>query len=272
MADKSAWGIAFDQKKTTAQRDQALESSQPTKYSPEELDQLAELVADRDCAEKLRNTALRMLFLARFSNPNFPKWRRKFTTLLVKLMNDPTPAFREAGLSELAKAKHPDAQKRLLAGLKNPAEAPMAVTKALQLLRYDVHSDAFPIARELAMNSEDAQTRQAALRLLAADPGAAGLFEKLLLDKKETPEIRRVCAVAFNNLKPKAYQARAQQIVLDDDEDHDLQAQSLAALTNFVETAALDAPVTAKVKELKSQSPERVKKAARQYLQKHDTE
>ena len=124
---------------------------------------------------------------------------------------------------------------------------------------------------------EDRQLALAGLPLLfaefedlAADPEAADLFEKLLKSKEEAPEVRRVCAVALNNLKPKAYQKFAQESVLDDHEHNAVRAQSLAALTMLGDSELLagNDRLTDKVKKLRAGGPPAVKKAARQYLAK----
>jgi hypothetical protein len=60
-------------------------------------------------------------------------------------------------------------------------------------------------------------------------------------------------------------------MVLDNDEDQDLRAQSLAALTQFGDTEALakDAALMKQVEKMKAKAPEKVKKSARQFLKKY---
>lgn len=270
MTNKAALAIAGDADEKAADRVNALESTDTIGYETADLDALAAVVLDATAALSVRRTALNQLLVAQFANPIFPKWRKKFTTALVKLMDDPISEFAEAALGQLVKLKVPAAQAKLLSILRSPADALISATKALQLLRYDVHTDAYPIARDLAVNSDDAPTRQAALRLLSADPEAAGLFEKMLKSKGEAPEVRRVCAAALHNLKPKAYQKFAQESVLDDDEHDSVRAQSLMALTTLGDSEALadNDLLTDKVKELRADAPAAVKKAARQYLEK----
>jgi hypothetical protein len=271
MTNKVALAIAGNADKKAADRVKAIESTEAITYETADLDVLAAVVVDTAAAASVRRAALDQLLVAQFANPTFPKWRKKFITALVKLMDEPSSEFAEAALGQLVKLKVPAAQTKLLNILRSPAEAPISAAKALQLLRYDVHTDAYPIARELAVDATtDDHTRQAALRLLAADPEAAGLFEKLLKSKEEAPEVRRVCAAALNNLKPKAYQKFAQESVLDDDEHNAVRAQSLTALATLGDSESLSGNdrLTEKVKELRSGAPPAVKKAARQYLEK----
>ncbi|HEX4608448.1 MAG TPA: hypothetical protein VH092_09600, partial [Urbifossiella sp.] len=187
MTNKAALAIAGNADKKAADRVKAIESTDAVGYEAADLEALAAVALDGTAAASVRRAALAQLLVAQFANPAFPKWRKKFIAALVKLMNDPTPEFAEAALGQLVKLKVPTAQSKLLSILRSPADAPIPAAKALQLLRYDIHSDAYPIARELAANAADALTRQAALRLLAADPEAAGLFEKLLKSKEEAP-------------------------------------------------------------------------------------
>lgn len=270
MTNKAALAVAGDADKKAADRVKALESTDAIGYETADLDALAAVLLDTTAAVSVRRAALNQLLLAQFANPAFPTWQKKFIAALVKLMDDPTPEFAEAALGQLVKLKVPAAQAKLLNILRSPADAPIPAAKALQLLRYDVHTDAYPIARDLAAQADDDTTRQAALRLLAADPEAAGLFERLLKDKEETPEVRRLCATALHSLKPKAYQKFAQESVLDDDEHDAVRAQSLTALATLGDAVSLadNDELTEKVKALRAEAPAAVKKAARQYLQK----
>jgi hypothetical protein len=271
MTNKAALAIAGNADKKATDRVKAIESTEAATYETADLDSLAAVVVDAEAASSVRRAALHQLLLAQFANPTFSKWKKKFISTLVKLMDDPSPEFAEAALGQLVKLKVPAAQTKLLNLLRSPAEAPISAAKALQLLRYDVHTDAYPIARGLAVDAKtDDQTRQAALRLLAADPEAAGLFEKLLKNKEEAPEVRRVCAAALNNLKPKAYQKFAQESVLDDHEHNAVRAQSLTALATLGDSGSFagNDRLTDKVKELRASAPSAVKKAARQYLAK----
>jgi hypothetical protein len=270
MTNKAALAIAGNADGKAADRVKALESTDAIGYESTDLDALAAVVLDTTAAASVRRAAIKQLLVAQFANPDFAKWRKKFVATLVKLMDEPTPEFAEAALGQLVKLKVPAAQAKLMSILRSPADSPIPATKALQLLRYDVHTDAYPIARKLAVDSDDAPTRQAALRLLAADPEAAPLFEKMLKSKAEAPEVRRVCAAALHNLKPKAYQKFAQESVLDDDEHDSVRAQSLTALATLGDSESLagNDRLTDKVKELRAGAPAIVKKAARQYLLK----
>lgn len=269
MTNKTALSIAGNAEKKASDRVKALESADAITFETTDLDTVAAVVLETDAAVSVRRAAINQLLMAQFANSTFPKWQKKFITALVKLMDDPKPELAELALGQLVKLKVPAAQTKLLEILQSP-DASISAAKALQLLRYDVHSDAYPIARDLAVNATDAPTRQAALRLLAADPEAAGLFEKVLKSKTEEPEVRRVCAAALHNLKPKAYQKFAQESVLDDTEDDAVRTQSLTALAMLGDSKSLasNEELTDKVMKLKATASSAVKKVARHYLSK----
>ena len=138
-------------------------------------------------------------------------------------------------LDLLAGEKNKFAQKKLLDGLKNPAKALVPPEKALQLLSYDVHTEAYAVARDVVSNPPNELAKQEALRLLAADPKTTPLFEKLLRDKDEKREVRQVAASALNTLSPDKFEDHAKEMLLDDSEYEDIQATSLTALRQFAD-------------------------------------
>jgi hypothetical protein len=154
MTNKAALAIAGNAERKAADRVKAIESTEAVSYEIADLDSLAALVVDTKAAASVRRAALHQLLLAQFANPMFSKWRRKFISALVKLMDDPTPEFAEAALGQLVKLKVPAAQTKLLSILRSSDKTPISAAKALQLLRYDVHADAYPIARELAVDAK----------------------------------------------------------------------------------------------------------------------
>src|SRR5262249_10242470 len=145
----------------------------------------------------------------------------------------PDIELRRRALGILSREQDGYAQKTLLAGLKNPDEALLPPEKALQLLGNDVHADAYPVAREIVKNPPNLAAKREALRLLAADAASTPTFEKILLDKKEDPEIRQVSAAALHALDPDKLQEHAREIVLDPTEHPDMHATGLTALTQF---------------------------------------
>ena len=155
------------------------------------------------------------LATAAFSVIAFEPCRNDYIAALREVAEDPNPEIRESALGLLAGEKDGMAQQKLLKGLKDPAKALVSPEKALQLLSYDVHSEAYAIARGVVANPPNPAAKQEALRLLAADAASAPLFEKVLRDKDELRENRQVAAAALNTLNPKKFQTHARAMLVD---------------------------------------------------------
>ena len=162
------------------------------------------------------------------------------------------------------------AQKKLLEGLNNPENALLPPEKALQLLSYDVHANAYKVARSIVSSPPNNEAKREALRLLAADATAAPLFEKLLRDKKELREIWQIAASALHALNPDQLQKSAREILLDELDYDDIKATSLTALTQFAgEAVGKDEVLLNSVDQLKGTASAKVEQSARQFLSKY---
>jgi hypothetical protein len=227
----------------------------------------------RDKAEpvEVRLAALQSLQAASFSVVAFESCRSDYIAALREVAEDADPEIRQRVLGLLAREKDGFAQKKLLEGLQNPEKALVPPEKALQLLSYDVHAEAYSVAREIASNPPNAVAKREALRLLAADATAAPLFEKILRDKDESPENRQLSASALHALEPEKLQANAREILLDASEQADIQATSLTALTQFGDDAAIadDEPLLKSVDRLSGEASTKVKQHARRFLSKY---
>jgi hypothetical protein len=154
--------------------------------------------------------------------------------------------------------------------LKDPEKALVPPEKALQLLSYDVHAEAYPIAREIVNNPPNADAKREALRLLSADASSAPVFEKLMVDKKEDREIRQISAAALQAVKPKKFQDRAREVLLDNKEFDDIQATALTALTQFGgEALGKDETLLKQVDKLGKGKSAKVKKTAKRFLSRY---
>jgi hypothetical protein len=201
----------------------------------------------------------------------FESCRADYIATLRKVALDPDMELRQRVLGLLAREKDGFAQKKLLEGLNNPEKALLPPEKALQLLSYDVHSDAYPTAREIVKKPPNAAAKREALKLLGADASAAPMFEKILRDKDEDPEIRQISAAALQGMQPEKLQAHAREILMDASENDEVQATSLTALTNFGDTTTVteDAALMKSVENLRGKSSKAVKQSARQFLNKY---
>jgi hypothetical protein len=232
---------------------------------------LLALLRSREEPTAVRLEALQALQAASFAVVAFEGCRGDYVAALRAVAADPDLEVRQRVLAILARDKDRGVQKKLLDGLRDPAKALVAPEKALQLLSYDVHAEAYPLARAIVADAPSQAAKRQALRLLSADTGAAPLFEKLLRDKKETPEIRRMSATALHALRPEKLQAAARDIVLDDGESEDVVATGLAALTEFGSAAIeTDAPLKARVARLTDRAPAAMKRTAQRFATKYE--
>ena len=188
---------------------------------------------------EVRLAALQSLQAASFSVISFESCQADYLATLRKIAEDPNAELRQRALGLLARKKDGFAQKKLTEGLRNPEKALVPPEKALQLLSYDLHAEAYPIAREIVSRPPNDDAKREALRLLAADAGSAPLFEKVLRDKDELRDIRQIAASALHALKPEKFQEHAREILLDKTEYDDIKATSLTALTQFGDAEAL---------------------------------
>lgn len=219
---------------------------------------------------EVRLAALQTMQSASFASPAFESVRGDYIAALREAAQDPDHELRQRALGILAREKDGFAQKKLLEGLQNPDKALVPPEKALQLLSYDVHAEAYSVAREIVSKPPNTAAKREALRLLAADAASASVFEKILRDKDELPEIRQISAAALQAIKPDRLKAFAREILLDTSEKDEVQALSLSALTQFsdAEEVAKDEALLKRVDRLKGEASTKVKARARQFLSK----
>jgi len=240
--------------------------------SDKDLQAMLNVLRSEDEPVKVRLAALQSLGAAAFSVIAFESCRGDYLAALRKVATDPKPELRQRVLGLLMREKDGFAQRKLLEGLKNPDKALVPPEKALQLLSYDVHAEAYAAARAIVSKPPNPDARREALRLLAADATAAPLFEKLLRDKKELREIRQISASALHALKPDRLQQVAREIVLDKSDYDDIKATSLMALATFGDDKALanDTVLLNSVDRFGAgKAPSKYKQGARRFLRKY---
>jgi hypothetical protein len=227
----------------------------------------------RDPAEptEVRLAVVQAFQAASFSSASFDACRGEYLAALRQVADTPDPELRQRVLGILARENDGWTQQRLLEGLREPEKALLPAEKALQLLSYDVHAEAYPVAREIVRDPPNATARREALRLLAADADSAPVFEKILLDKDELAENRQLSAAALQSLTPGRLQEHARDILLDDAEYPEIQATSLSALTQFgdVRSVSGDAALLERVDALSTAAPAKVKRSAREFLRRY---
>ena len=258
---RAAFAVATNEKKSTAERAKAFV----------EAPLATNVLRDQKQPIKVRLAALQSLQAATFSVIEFEPYREDYFATLRELVDDPDPELRQRVLGILAREKDGYVQKRLLEGLQDTSKALVPPEKALQLLSYDVHSDAYPVAREIVNAPPNPDAKREALRLLSADANSAPVFEKLLRDKDEDRDIRQISAAALQAVKPKRFQEQARELLLDDKEYDDIQATALTALAQFGDEKAVakDQKLLDRVDELGNAKSAKVKKTAKRFMTRY---
>ena len=234
MSGRQAMSVATNPSRTVKQRVAAMAAAPLIVLeSDKNLQAMLKVLSDQSEPVAVRLAALQSLGAAAFSVSSFASCRSDYIATLRKVADDPDREVRERVLGILMREKDGFAQKKLLEGLKNPAKALLPPEKALQLLSYDIHAEAYSAAREILKKPPNDEAKREALRLLAADAGAAPIFEKVLLDKKELRENCQIAASALHALHPERLQKQARKILLDKSDYDDIKATSLTALEQF---------------------------------------
>jgi len=268
---QTALSIATNARKTVKERVAAMAQA-PLVESDKSLQAMLKVLGNKDEPVDVRLAALQSLGAAAFSVIAFESYRGDYIVTLRKIANDPNSELRQRVLGILMREKDGFAQKKLLEGLKNPDKALVPPEKALQLLSYDIHAEAYPTARAIVKKPPNDDAKREALRLLAADAKAAPLFEKLLRDKNELREIRQISASALHALEPEKLQQLAREILLDKADYDDIKATSLTALAQFGDDEAVgkDQILLKSVDRLSAgKAPPKYKQSARQFLRKY---
>ena len=271
----AAFAVATNENKSTGERAKAFaEAPLAAIESEENLQAALNVLRDRNQPIKVRLAALQSIQAASFSVIIFEPHREDYLATLREIVDDPDEELRQRVLGILMREKDSYAQKRLLEGLEDPEKALVPPEKALQLLSYDVHAEAYPVAREILKDPPNADAKREALRLLAADANSAPVFEKLMRDKDEDREIRQISAAALQAVKPKRFQEQAREVLLDKKEYDDIQATALTALTQFGDQKAVakDERLMKRVDELGKGKSAKVKKTAKHFLRRYGSE
>jgi len=270
---RAAMSVATSPRKTVKQRVAAMvQAPLAVCESDKDLQAMLKVLANKDEPIAVRLAALESIQAASFSVVAFESCRGDYLATLRKVADDPDHELRQRVLGILMREKDGFAQKKLIEGLKNPDKALVPPEKALQLLSYDVHADAYSAARAIVSKPPNDEAKREALRLLAADAKSAPLFEKVLRDKDELRENRQIAASALHALKPEKLQEHARKILLDKSEYDDIKATSLTALAQFGDDAAVakDEALLKSVDRLTTgKTPARYKQTARRFLSRY---
>jgi hypothetical protein len=265
--------VAANSDKPVQQRVAAIRTSAlAVGESDKSLQTVLQVLRNKQESTKVRLAALQSLQAASFRVIAFEPIRADYIAALREIADDPDPELRQRALGQLMRQKDGFAQKKLLDGLKDPNKALVPPEKALQLLSYDVHAEAYSAARAVLKKPPNDDAKREALRLLAADANAAPLFQKVLRDKKELRENRQIAASALHALNPEKLQQQARQILKDKSDYPDIKATSLTALEQFGDDEKLgkDKALMQSVSRFRSgKASAKYKQTAKRFLSKY---
>jgi hypothetical protein len=269
---QSALSVATNPRRSVEDRVAALAEVPLAACEDANLQTLLDILRNLEEPAEVRYAALQTLQAASFSVLTFEPCRADYIAALRQVVDDPDPELRQRVLGILAREHDGLAQRKLLDGLQRPDRALVPPEKALQLLSYDVHADAYPVAREIVNDPPNTAAKREALRLLAADVSAAPLFERVLRDKNELLEVRQISAASLHAVRPERLQKLGREILLDTSESEEIQTTCLTALTQFGDVQALaeDTPLLKRVHRLSGDAGKRLKLSARDFLNKYE--
>ncbi|MEA2704902.1 MAG: hypothetical protein QOD63_2847 [Actinomycetota bacterium] len=241
---------------------------------PDLIDALLDILRDKAVPADQRLAVLGLLQEISFRFVLFPAKRPDYLEALRSIIDDPDAQLRRRAIGILAREKDEYVQRRLVAGLKGESKALVPAAKAIQFLGYDVHADYFPLLKTIVADPPSRTAKKEALRLLAADPSSSDLLLGVLRDENESPDVRKVSALALQSVAPEQLEAEARRILLDDDEDDGLRTMSLNTLTYFANPAAMsqDDELARGVERLRAGSTSKqLKQATTAFISKHTT-
>lgn len=272
---RSALAVAKNASYSVDERVSAMsEATMPVGENDESLQAILKVLRDKNEPSEVRLAAFQSLGAAAFSLLAFESARGEYLAALREVSTDPDPVLRRRALGALAREQDGFAQKKLLEGLQDPEKALVTPEKALQFLSYDIHADAYQVAREVVAKPPNTASKIEALRLLASDATAAPIFEKILRDKDESSDVRQVCAAALQSLSPDKLQSYAREALLDPSQPDEIQATSLTAITQFGDREAVskDTKLRKHVDKLSGKGSTRMKQGARRFIKKYGDE
>jgi HEAT repeat protein len=237
--------------------------------SQDRIDIVLQLLGDKMQPAELRRVALLVMQEISFGGRAFLAKRAEYFDVLRTVVDDPDPELRQEAISVLALNKDEYAQRRLMEGLENPSRALVRPAKAIQLIGYDIHAEHYPILRGIVNSPPTQSAKKEAVRLLGSDPASKDMLSRILKDKNERRDIRTISAAALQSIAPAEFEDAAKQIVLDDDEDDQLRAVSISALSHFAspESLTVDGEFNRKVEQISQKSTSRqLKQATSKYM------
>ncbi len=179
----------------------------------------------------LRLDALLTLKEMNISSRTFKARTADFLNTLRGIIRDSSQKIRVEALTALALQKDFVAREALKDGLENPDKALVKPEKAIQLLGFDIHTDIFPLLKNIVNNPPNEESKLEAIQILGADANSSDLLSELLSDSTQSSDVRVAAALSLQSARFSAFNSQAKKIIADKAEDTRLQAIILNGLT-----------------------------------------
>lgn len=239
--------------------------------NPELYGPLLDLLGNGTAPPEARMAVLTLMQQISFGAASFRAIRPDYLATLRSIIADSDAQLREQAISILAQHKDEYVQRRLIEGLQGHSAPLVPVAKALQCLGYDLHAEYFPLLRRTIQDPPSRAAKAEAIRLLAADPDAADLLISILQDRSESPDVRKLSAIALRTAAPDQFAQQVRQIVLADDEE-ELHIVFITALTYIPHPPELaeDHELTTRIEQLRTESASpHMRQATTAFLSRH---
>jgi len=199
------------------------------------------ILKNQDASVGDRVAALKRLDAAGFDIVRFAEYRADYlNTLRTIVKGEETSDIWYEALGVLALVNDDFAQEFLKECLADPNCEKITHAQALRLLSNDDHASFVTIARDLFNTTDDIELKKEALRALAADPEAENLMTRVFTASDQDVELRMIAAAALREVHPQGFSEHAMRILMDDNENDELRAASMATLANISATLSAE--------------------------------
>jgi hypothetical protein len=200
-----------------------------------------DILKDRTNDPVLRKAALNTLKILRFSSQQLRAMNAEYMDALRKLIDDPENILRVAAVETLALNKDEYVQRRLMEDITKPEQTIVSRAKAIQLLGHDIHAEQFPIVRMILEEKTATESEKIeAIHVLGKDPTSKDLLKNLMLDKKQSQEIRLSSASALQAAQPETFINVAKEVILNEKEDKGLRVLCLNGIIQNIDHKDLE--------------------------------
>ncbi len=200
------YAIIYDDKQKEQFKNVALDNNEKPQVRATALNKIYSLV-DND--QRLFSTAmdwltnreapmvLRMEALQLAGNLSFSSTAMIAPDIYQKLLDDPEIAFRQFAFTKLIIHGDARAQQKLIAGLENPATAPLPAPMAIGILSMSLKKEYFPAVYKVLQQTKDEATRLEAIRALGYYMDARQTLITISRDANEKEPFREAALSAL---------------------------------------------------------------------------